>query len=709
VVDRAPDQDDILWGNQSVTVWHRWFNIIWMNTAAMLLVALLCGWSARAFTLHTEEAANPIRKVVTLLQDMQKEIEAEGEKEKGLYDKFMCYCDGNADGMSNAAKAASQKIVELKSQLEAQTAQKSQLDQELVQHKIDREEASNDLATATAIREKEHSAYVADTGDARANVEALTGAIAALSKGMGNFLQLSRDHASRLRTIVESSQDVDSEDARDACLALLQGKQNPFGDYSAQSGEIVGMLKEMKDEMDRDLNGAVGNEEQAQAAFEEVKAAKEAAKAASGEAIEAKTKRSGELAVAIATTKDDIEDTTTDLNETQAFLANLGAACATKKQEWAERQKTRAEEIAAVSEAINVLNDDDALDLFKKTLSLEQGGKLGFLQKSSSKTAVRKARQVLSALAAGQQQRDTQLSLVLASLKAKKVDFSKVIGMIDGMAAQLGKEQKDDDAQKAFCEKDFAKSAKAKARQEEAIAQSEAELAEAKEASENLAAEMQTLQDEIKALDKAVSEATEQRKEEHADFVTYSTQNGAATQLIEKAKNRLHKFYKPNLYKPTPAPEAAVFAQLGAAPAPPPETWGAYEKKSGKSNGVIALMDMLLKEMADELSEAKHDEETAQSDYERLMQESQASRAKKAESVTSKEAAKADLDVKSEQTKERKASQQTELANTESYIAQLHGTCDFIVENYDLRAAARSNEIDSLKNAKAVLSGADFA
>merc|ERR1719446_694193 len=102
--------------------------------------------------------------------------------------------------------------------------------------------------------------------------------------------------------------------------------------------------------------------------------------------------------------------------------------------------------------------------------------------------------------------------------------------------------------------------------------------------------------------------------------------------------------------------------------------------------------------MADELSEAKHDEETAQSDYERLMSEAQASRAKKAESVTSKESAKADLDVKAEQTKERKASQQTELTNTESYIAQLHGTCDFIVENYDLRAAARSNEVESLTN-----------
>merc|ERR1719482_2093349 len=209
----------------------------------MMLFVLLCGWSASAATLRTE--ANPIRKVVTLLQDMQKEIEAEGEKEKDLFDKFMCYCDGNTDGMSAAAKAAGQKITELTSQLESQKAEKSQMDQELIQHKQDREAAKNDLATATAIREKEHATYTAEVGDSKANIEALTGAIAALEKGMGSFMQMSKDHVTRVR-------------------ALLEGKQNPFGDYGAQSGEIVGMLKAMKDEMDKDLGGAVSAEEEAQ-------------------------------------------------------------------------------------------------------------------------------------------------------------------------------------------------------------------------------------------------------------------------------------------------------------------------------------------------------------------------------------------------------------------------------------------------------------
>jgi len=363
------------------------------------------------------------------------------------------------------------------------------------------------------------------------------------------------------------------------------------------------------------------------------------------------------------------------------------------------------------------------------------------LQKKSGVSATLKARSLIQALAkTATGSNVSQLNLIAYALQSKKADFSKVLAMIDNMVTLLGKEQRDDDATKSMCDKDFEESAEHKKETEDAIATSSASIAEMEEASATLKSEIETLQDEIKALDKAVADATEQRKEEHDDFVTFQSQSNAATQLIEKAKNRMVKFYRPNLYKEAPkqqltdeekilassgrsdliatdAPQMiagttqAVYVQLrgDAVPPPPPETWGAYGKKEGKSNGVLALMDMLLKELKDDSTAAKHDEETAQKDYETLMSDSQASRADKAGSITSKEAAKADLDVKTESTKEEKSSQETELMNTEEYISTLHGTCDFIVNNYDLRKAARENEIESLKNAKAVLSGADFA
>jgi hypothetical protein len=481
-------------------------------------VLLLCSWSCVALSLRAE--ANPIRKVVTILQDMKKELEQEGDVEKDMFDKFMCYCDGNTEGMSKAVEEAGQKITELKSKLEAEKAEKAQLDQELVQHKLDREAAKADLEQATLLREKEHAEYVEATGEQGANIEALGGAIDALAKGMGAFLQAPKNP--RLVRVVRASEAVDDYQKEDL-LALLQGKQNPFGDYSSQSGEIVGMLKAMKDEMDKDLKGAVSAEETAATGFEELAAAKKSEISAASEAIESKTVRSGELAVSVTTTADDIEDTTAEMKETDAFVANLASQCAMKKKEWAERCAMRAEEIAAVSQAVKILNDDDALDLFKKTLSLSQSS-LRFLQASASQASTLRASRVLAEVASKDKKHAPQLALIQFSLKAKAVDFSKILAQIDGMMKVLAEEQKTDDETKSFCSEEItAKDAEQKDT-EEAIAQSTAAIEEMTEESATLASEIASLQKEIKDLDKAVAEATEQRKTEHSEFLTFQTE-----------------------------------------------------------------------------------------------------------------------------------------------------------------------------------------
>jgi chromosome segregation ATPase len=434
----------------------------------------------------------------------------------------------------------------------------------------------------------------------------------------------------------------------------------------------------------------------------------------------------------VTTTADDIEDTTGEMKETEAFVANLASQCALKKKEWAERCAMRAEEIAAVSQAIKILNDDDALDLFKKTLSLAQSSSLRFLQTSASQAVTLRATRALAAVASKDAKHAQQIALIQFALKAKAVDFSKILAQIDGMVKVLAEEQATDDETKAFCSKEIGAKDAEQADTEEAIAQSTAAIEDMTEESATLASEIASLQKEIKALDKAVAEATEQRKEEHSEFLTFQTENNAALQLIEKAKNALNKFYRPTLYKEAPKREltdeekilaasgrsdmiataAPVFAQVrssdDAAPPPPPATWDAYQKKDGKSNGVVALMDMLLKELQDGITQAEHEEETAQKDYERLMSDSQASREKMVESITAKEAAKAELDTTIVATKEKKASQEADLSNVKQYLLELHVQCDFIIENYDMRKAARENEVEGLKNAKSVLSGASF-
>merc|ERR1712037_115386 len=159
----------------------------------------------------------------------------------------------------------------------------------------------------------------------------------------------------------------------------------------------------------------------------------------------------------------------------------------------------------------------------------------------------------------------------------------------------------------------------------------------------------------IKALDKQVAEATEQRKEENEDYKALMQSDGAAKELILFAKNRLNKFYNPKLYKPpakrelsdedrivvnmggTLAPTAApggisgtgvtALTQQEDAPPPPPETYGAYVKKSEENSGVIAMMELLIKDLDKEMAEAQAEEKDAQQDYEQMMADSAQKRA----------------------------------------------------------------------------------
>merc|ERR1719326_759422 len=120
--------------------------------------------------------------------------------------------------------------------------------------------------------------------------------------------------------------------------------------------------------MEAGLAKATSDENAAIKDFDELIAAKTKEINALGRQIESKTARIGELGVELVTMKEDLDDTTKSLAEDEVFLKDLAKNCKTKEDEWAERQKLRAEELLAIADTIKILNDDDALELFKKTL-----------------------------------------------------------------------------------------------------------------------------------------------------------------------------------------------------------------------------------------------------------------------------------------------------------------------------------------------------
>merc|ERR1719364_46618 len=171
-------------------------------------------------------------------------------------------------------------------------------------------------------------------------------------------------------------------------------------------------------------------------------------------------------------------------------------------------------------------------------------------------------------------------------------------------------EQVQDDKQDVWCLAELDK-AKEEAKATEAdVEDVKAAIEEQRDAIETTAGEIEELKKGLEELDKDVAEATETRKDEHAEYIDEAASNQAAVDLLGMAKNRLNKFYNPTLYKePEPVAEEEFFAQISRAdPGAPPETFGEY-KKSESSSGVINMIDEMIKEMKDDMAEAKRDEE----------------------------------------------------------------------------------------------------
>merc|ERR1719213_1411242 len=150
----------------------------------------------------------------------------------------------------------------------------------------------------------------------------------------------------------------------------------------------------MTDTMQKALDAATAEENDAIKDFNELIAAKTKEINALTKEIESKTARIGELGVSLVTQKEDLDDTTKSLVEDEAFLKDLEKNCKTKEDEWATRCKIRAEELLAIADTIKILNDDDALELFKKTLptpSLLQLKTNGKAMKQSALVALQNA------------------------------------------------------------------------------------------------------------------------------------------------------------------------------------------------------------------------------------------------------------------------------------------------------------------------------
>merc|ERR1719375_2207130 len=311
------------------------------------------------------------------------------QEDEELYDKIVCWCETNEKEKTKNIEIENQMITELMAAIEESAAKTAQLTVEIEGLKKDVAKDTAALDEATALRAKENAEFNADEKDAIASITNLKGAVTTLSKHHEGSALLQRETLVQLTAMLRQNMKTrPSLMARavaphqrrvlmtllqrpDGMLSLMQAPAG-FQSYAPASGEIFGILKQMKESFETNLESSKKDEAEAAASYASLKAAKEMEIKAAQDKVFNKENENAEAIKKNAESKEDLTSTRAALEADTGFLAALKKQCAVTDEDWEARTKMRGEEIAAVSETISFLTDDDARDLMSKSLGFVQ-------------------------------------------------------------------------------------------------------------------------------------------------------------------------------------------------------------------------------------------------------------------------------------------------------------------------------------------------
>merc|ERR1719379_2235680 len=378
---------------------------------------------------------------------MQKQLEKEAEEDEEIYEKLACWCETNDKEKTKAIADAEAHIQDLTSTIEELAATSARHNTEI--KNLDKEVAENQeaLDQAKAMRAKELAEFNAEEKDVLLSIQALKNAIIVLSKhhpGAALLQSQTEEIANLLASVMQRNavmlDGVLTPSQKRAVSAFVQAPEDYFDaeptfkqSYAPASGQIFGILKQMKETFEANLSTSQKEELAAQKAYEDLKAAKEEEIAAGQAQIDTKTQELASTDEKLAQAKQDIDDTRASLAADEQFLMMLKEKCQMTDQEWEERQKTRQLEMEACSKALAVLSGDDAHDLFTKTFNP------ALLQKASSLHSMRRAQASKVLAAAAKKFQNPRMATLAVQVRLDA--FTRVKKAIDDMIAQLLKEK----------------------------------------------------------------------------------------------------------------------------------------------------------------------------------------------------------------------------------------------------------------------------
>jgi len=640
-----------------------------------------------AATQVNVDKQRPVTKVINLLKDMQAQLQKEQETDQEVYDKLACWCETNDKEKTEAIDIAQKRITDLVSTIEELTSKSSRLDTEIKALNEEIEKNQDALNKATAIREKELAEFNAEEKDMMQSIQALKNAVTVLSKHHEMPAESLVSVASILKHHMHKAQM--SRTQKDAIYGFIQQPAG-FQSYAPASGQIFGILKQMKETFESNLSQSQKDELAAQDAYNQLKAAKVAEIDAAKRQVDNKKVELANTDEANAQAKEDLADTRNALSADQKFMLDLKEKCRMTDAEFAERQKARGEEISAVSEAIAILSDDDAHDLFSKTLGFVQVNAVLDVQKRARRQAV----QVLQAEA----KKSGSTELAMLASKAQLDAFTDIIEDIDGMVADLKKEQHDEVMHRDFCVEELAENDKNTLLETDTKNDLEAQIGSLEANIEALTEDMAQGTAEIKEANVQIKRASEDRELENKEFQQTVADQRASQAILKKALDRLKEVYAfTQASQPTP----------GAAAPAAPAGFSAYKQNEG-AGGVLTMIQSVIDDAKKMEAEAIKAEQDSQSAYEAFVKNTNDEIAATQRTITNKSEFKAKAEAELTQAKEDLKATMSELEQLAAYAADVHKSCDFVLQNFEVRQEARQQEMDALANSKAVLSGANI-
>jgi len=659
-----------------------------------LLLALFAATPLAYHTFDTDfdSAAwkeRPITKVIGLLQDMASQLQKEADQDEEMYEKLGCWCETNDKEKTQAIKAGKQKITELEAAIQGYTAKNSQLETEIESLNADVAKNTGALEQATAIRTKENAEFQAEQGDMSSSAKSLGGAVDSLSAAHG---EIPAEAMMQVREILQKHMDKHSKmfgeaihfKQHKAVASFLQGSKSA---YTPASGAIFGILKQMKESFETNIVSGQKEESQAAEEFAGMKSAKSKQISAAQKLAQSKSIELADTMDKNVQSKTDLEDTTRQLEADTKFLEDLKGKCQDADSQYEARQKVRNEEIQAVSETLGILTSDESQTAFSKSTSFIQlsartrrvhAKDLWEARRKKAVTIIKKA-----AMKSGNSE------LIKLANEATLDAFAKVKESISAMITELGKTQKDEADKYEFCTSEIKANDKEKAQKTELKDDLEMKIADLSSMNETLSEDIKVLGEEIAATNLEMKKAGENREAENKDFQVTVMDQKATQTILKKALERLKSFYALNQVKHTQPAQATY-------------------KKNASGSGAVMMIETIIKESADVEAKALSAENEAQAAYEEFMSNSAASKEAAGRSIVNKSKARGEVLEAMVQAKSERAATIDTLLKLGEHSVALHQSCDFLIQNYDVRQSSRAEEIESLKNALAIFNGANF-